>query len=118
MPDLDTPDDDAARLAWANAKVDRIQIEARAACTFLPGSWDKSFVRRVADLLAAGEPLSDGQRCQVLRLTWKYRRQLPQTVRPAINPADPLSPHFQGWRSVPAPAQSHRARLGLEALDG
>ena len=48
--------------------------------TFLPGSWDKRFVRDLASALAADLVETRRQRAQILRLVQRYRRQLPESI--------------------------------------
>ncbi len=52
-----------------------------AQCTFLPGYWDKRFVRNMHQSDPA--KLTENQRNQVRRLAYKYRRQMPAAVVPA-----------------------------------
>lgn len=51
-------------------------VMALVRCTFLPGSWDKRFVRALGQH-ARDTPLSDKQREWLWKLVWKYRRQIP-----------------------------------------
>ncbi len=74
----------------------------------LPGSFDKRFVRDVSNLAAAGQPLTDRQGLQVLRLAWRYRRQMPKALVPDVNPDDPLSGTFTGFQSRLVAAPTHR----------
>ena len=60
---------------------------ALARCSFLPGSWDKRFVRDVASL-KTHTPL---QAANIDRLAWKYRRQLPARLVPSCDPTDALA---------------------------
>lgn len=51
-------------------------------CTFLPGSWDKRFARDIAALAehSPDKDLTDRQAAHLLRLTHKYRRQMPTQI--------------------------------------
>jgi hypothetical protein len=53
-------------------------IRQLSRCKFLPGSWDKRFVRDLAARLHPGETLelTDNQRAQLDRLAHSYRKQL------------------------------------------
>lgn len=50
-----------------------------ALANMLPGSWDKSFSREMAAVVAAGcqVGITMKQMASLERLGWKYRRQLP-----------------------------------------
>jgi hypothetical protein len=56
---------------------------ALARCRFLPGSWDKSFVRGMVHRArtAPDEPLTEHQAELMRRLAYKYRRQIPQVMQ-------------------------------------
>ena len=58
------------------------RIRVLATLSYLPGSWDKRFVRDVNAIVAAGESLSPKQRENVDRLARKYRRQMPARLVP------------------------------------
>ncbi|WP_337846795.1 hypothetical protein [Sphingomonas sp.] len=58
------------------------RVRALAGLSYLPGSWDKRFVRDVNAIVAAGQPLSPKQRENVDRLARKYRRQMPARLVP------------------------------------
>lgn len=51
-------------------------------CTFLPGSWDKRFVRAMAFLEEHGpaHDLTEKQAANLARLAHKYRRQMPPAL--------------------------------------
>lgn len=51
-------------------------------CSFLPGSWDKRFCRDMAFIAEHSREveLSEYQNSNLLRLAWKYRRQLPTAI--------------------------------------
>ena len=55
---------------------------ALGTCSFLPASWDKRFCRDMA-AIAANKPeheLSEYQNANLLRMAYKYRRQIPTTI--------------------------------------
>ena len=51
-------------------------------CSFLPASWDKRFCRDMAFVAEHSREveLSEFQNANLLRLAYKYRRQLPTTI--------------------------------------
>ena len=52
-------------------------VSALARCTFLPGGWDKRFVRNIpADL----NSMTEKQRWWLVSLTHRYRRQIPDKL--------------------------------------
>ena len=58
--------------------------EMRAAlgrCIFLPASWDKRFARALAEM--PEDKITERQRRNVIRLAWKYRRQMPHDLVPS-----------------------------------
>ena len=57
-------------------------VQALASCRFLPGSWDKRFVKD----MAAQTLVTEKQAQQIARLAWKYRRQIPPAIRPTVEP--------------------------------
>ena len=61
---------------------ERAIAEALSRCTFLPGCWDKRFARDMAAHAARkpDEPISERQAAHLLRLSHKYRRQLPTRI--------------------------------------
>ena len=65
-----------------------------------------------------GAALTADQGLTLLRLVWRMRRQLPSYLAPQINPDDPLSPHFQGWRTVMVPAAPRSQRMMAGAHHG
>ena len=85
-------DDDAARMAAARTDALRITLAALGRVTVAVGSGHRRFVvdmqRRVAGI---GPPLTERQEQHVLRLAWRYRRQMPAHMVLATNPDDPLA---------------------------
>jgi hypothetical protein len=68
--------------------------------TFLPGSWDKRFVR---DLSALGpwDVLTPKQIQQIERLAFRYRKQLNR--RGFVIPLEVLEPYYERRRREPTP---------------
>jgi hypothetical protein len=56
--------------------------EALGRCSFLPASWDKRFCRDMAFIAERSREveISEYQNANLLRLVYKYRRQLPTTI--------------------------------------
>jgi ABC-type phosphonate transport system ATPase subunit len=50
-------------------------------CTFLPGSAHKRFARQVSAMPL--EKITEAQRRHVIRLAWRYRRQMPRDLVPS-----------------------------------
>ena len=61
-------------------------------CTFLPASWDKRFARALAMMPA--DKITERQRRNVIRLAWKYRRQMPDDLVPS---KDAVMAMDAGW---------------------
>lgn len=64
-------------------ETERVLAQALAGCSFLPGSWDKRFVHD----MAARSTVTEKQAWALLSVAWKYRRQLPPSIRPNHKPA-------------------------------
>jgi hypothetical protein len=62
------------------ATLDRMR-RALGECTFLPGSSHKRFARQVAAMRL--EAISEKQWRHVIRLAWRYRRQMPRELVPS-----------------------------------
>lgn len=47
---------------------------------YLPGTWDKRFARKMAEIAEQNpaKELSEGQKTQVYRILYKYRKQMPR----------------------------------------
>lgn len=56
-------------------EVDYKTIQALAKCSFTPGSWNKRFVRDLAQYPPEKE-LSEKQQAALARVAWHYRQQL------------------------------------------
>lgn len=50
-------------------------IKALRKCTFLPGSYNKRFVRSLYSMALTQEPMTNNQLVNLWRLVWRYRRQ-------------------------------------------
>lgn len=50
-------------------------ILALSKCTFLPGSYDKSFIHVMLAKYHNNDPMTDNQLANLWRLVWRYRRQ-------------------------------------------
>ncbi len=86
--DEDTPAQEAARVAQAERAALAATIKALARVTMPVGHGDKHRRRR---LLAADlDRLSREDRETLERLAWRYRRQMPRHLVPAMNPDDPI----------------------------
>jgi hypothetical protein len=90
MPEADTPAQEAARVAQAEAEERRVMIRALREALNNTRSMqaDRARLRR---LLAAdlGRWSRDDQR-DLDRLAWRHRRRLPHYLAPRLNPDDPI----------------------------
>ncbi len=98
--------DDIDRMAWADAKLAERRVRALRQATMQPGSWDKRFVRDLCGKLP--ESFTEAQHRHIVRLAWKYRRQIGSTLSPAINPADPFADPRTGTLRPRTPTQELR----------
>lgn len=62
------------------------RIGALARCTFVPGSPDKRFAHDMTVSLRFGKELTPRQAEHVVRLAWRYRRQMPGHLVPTRKP--------------------------------
>lgn len=60
-------------------------LDQLSGCTFLPGSWDKRFVR---DLAGTDRELTAKQAAAIERLAYKYRRQRRDPNMPKPKPVE------------------------------
>jgi hypothetical protein len=73
---------------------------ALSQCTFLPGSAHKRFARQVAQQPL--ETVSEKQRQHVIRLAWRYRRQMPLELIPTKGEIEGLdAPQTSTLEQVP-----------------
>ena len=68
---------------------------ALAECTFPPGTPPKRFARQVAQMPL--ENITEGQRRHVIRLAYRYRRQMPRDLVPSKDAIDELD---RAWNAV------------------
>lgn len=61
------------------SEIERAAVAGLCRCTFLPTTWDKRFVRALAQHDST-KPLSEKQQEWLWKLVWKYRRQIEDTV--------------------------------------
>jgi hypothetical protein len=74
-----------------NDTFDRMRA-ALGQCTFLPASSDKRFAHSVATMPA--DKITERQKRHVIRLAWKYRRQMPADLVPS---KDAVRAMDAGW---------------------
>lgn len=77
-------------------------IIALGACTFLPGSWDKRFIKSLGALTTDGS-LSPKQIEQLERMAYNYRKQLEHHLR-TDDLQKLLEPYYERRRREPTPA--------------
>jgi hypothetical protein len=82
--------DAAVREQW----LDRMRV-ALAECVFLPASSHKRFARSIGNLTI--DRLTERQRRHMIRLAWRYRRQMPVELVPSRDAVQALD---AGWDSV------------------
>lgn len=75
-------------------------IAQLARCTFLPGSWEKRFVRDLATFPQERE-LTERQAAALARVAWRYRKQRgePNMARPADAGPDDVSADLERLRA-------------------
>jgi hypothetical protein len=71
---------EAARVSADRDTFDRMR-RALGRCTFLPAHPDKRFARSLSTMPA--DRITERQRRHVIRLAWKYRRQMPPDLVPS-----------------------------------
>jgi hypothetical protein len=69
---------------------------ALAHCTFLPGSPPKRFARQVSQMPL--ENITEGQRRHVIRLAYRYRRQMPRDLVPSKDAVEALDAAWNAKR--------------------
>lgn len=69
-------------------------------CTFLPGSPPKRFARQVAQMPL--ENVTEGQRRHVIRLAYRYRRQMPRDLVPSKDAIEALDAAWNAKREEQA----------------
>lgn len=83
------------------------QIVALGRCVFLPGSPPKRFVRQIQGVDPAR--LSEAQRHHVVRLSYRYRRQMPDDLVPRASDVAVIDAHDTAVRAA-------KARAAAEAV--
>lgn len=100
---------------------DRMRL-ALAECTFLPASSHKRFARQVGQMHL--DKITEKQWRHVIRLAWRYRRQMPLDLVPS---KDAVAALDAGWQEQtvagisvmvagPKPAKPERVRGALAPL--
>lgn len=84
---------DVGRTSYKDIRVTELQqlrARALAQCTMMPGSWEKRFARDMASIAAARPEsnLSPKQMEWITKLSWRFRRQMPQHLVPAQDPGE------------------------------
>ena len=74
------------------SQIDRMR-KALAKCTFLPGSSHKRFARQVAQ--THPEKVTEKQVRHIIRLAWRYRRQMPFDLIPSKDAVEALDGAWQ-----------------------
>lgn len=74
-------------------KLDRMR-KALGQCTFLPGHPHKRFARQINQVPV--ENLTERQRRHLIRLAWRYRRQMPRDLVPSKDGVEAMD---SGWAS-------------------
>lgn len=88
--------------------------KALAQCTFLPGSAHKRFAR---DLPHAKE-LTEAQVRHLIRLCWRYRRQMPADLVPSKDAVTELDADWELKREIERCAKIARKRLARAIRKG
>lgn len=88
LPDLDTPEQDAARQAASQRDFLRLVVAALGQVRMLPGHPDQGRLRRLMQVDLAA--ITDEQIAALDRMAWRYRRQLRRGLAPKVNPDDPI----------------------------
>jgi hypothetical protein len=83
------------------------QIEALGRCVFPPGSPPKRFARQIQG--ADPGTLSEAQRHHVVRLSYRYRRQMPEDLVPRASEVAAIDAHDTAVRAA-------KARAAAEAV--
>ena len=75
--------EELARQRWAAVRAARLKLDALMA-TAPPGSFEFTFLRRDT------ESFTDFDFGLLERLAWHYRRRIPRSLAPKLNPDDPI----------------------------
>jgi hypothetical protein len=89
---------------------------ALAQCTFPPGSPPKRFARQVSQMPL--ENISEGQRRHVIRLAYRFRRQMPRDLVPSKDAVEALDAAWNAKREEQIARQKiPKAKAALDLLD-
>ncbi len=107
MRPAELDEDDIARMEHVDLALLEQRMAALARLRLAPGGADHRFARSVC--LRLPEALTPQERHQVAVMAWRFRTSLPRALRPAINPADPLSADHAALRMgcTPTVALAH-----------
>ncbi len=95
-------DEDRARLAIAEAAAFRAILKRIGDLAWAPNHPHRRTVRQylTMDLTT----LTEHERGEITRLAWMYRRDLPEHLRPKLNPDDPIVREMaaaeRGWHDA------------------
>lgn len=81
-------EEDRERLAIAEAAAFRAILKRIADLAWAPSHPWRRTVRSY--LITDLTKLTDHERGEIMRLAWMYRRDLPEHLRPKLNPDDPI----------------------------
>lgn len=91
--------------ALTQSHFDRMR-RALGECTFLPASSHKRFARQVSQMPL--ENITEKQRRHVIRLAWRYRRQMPPDLVPSKDAVEAMDSQ---WGPVETPIGTVMAPL-------
>jgi Spy/CpxP family protein refolding chaperone len=88
---------------------------ALARCTFVPGTAQKRFARDIGNL-PESHVLTPRQIAQLLRLVYRYRRQIPHAAQEArLDEAEALAAmHGDAFDRKPPPASKRKAKIKMK----
>jgi hypothetical protein len=87
---------------------------ALSLCTFLPGTAHKRFVRQVSQMPL--EKITEGQRRHLIRLAYRYRRQMPREHVPSKDAIEALDAAWNAIQAAKPPVISKRRTKALAAV--
>lgn len=109
---LEISPEDVMRIERARLDLLGRRMAALGQVGMLPGHPDKAFVRDVCHDRKLASSLTLRQQALVLRLVWRYRRQIHPALLPRINPDDPFSPDAALMHHCPARPRSQELAHG------
>jgi hypothetical protein len=77
--------------------LDRMRL-ALCRCTFLPGSAHKRFARDIAHMQL--DKITEAQWRHVIRLAWRYRRQMPRDLIPSKDAVEAMDAAWNAARTA------------------